>query len=41
MIVAVSTRLLADSRIGGRGGFQPWAILVRGGAASLAADVAC
>jgi uncharacterized protein DUF2637 len=40
MIVAASTTLLADSRSGGRGGFLPWALLVEGSAASLAANVA-
>jgi len=40
MIVAASTTLLADSRGGGRGGFLPWALLVIGSAASLAANVA-
>src|SRR5712691_10639998 len=40
MIVAASTTLLADSRTGGRGGFLPWALLVAGSAASLAANVA-
>jgi hypothetical protein len=40
MIVAESTTLLADSRGGGRGGFLPWALLVAGSAASLAANVA-
>jgi hypothetical protein len=40
MIVAASTTLLADSRIGGRGGFLPWVLLVAGSAASLAANVA-
>jgi Protein of unknown function (DUF2637) len=40
MIVAASTALLADSRSGGRGGFMPWALLVAGSAASLAANVA-
>jgi hypothetical protein len=40
MIVAASTTLLADSRIGGRGGFLPWALLVAGSAAILAANVA-
>jgi hypothetical protein len=34
MIVAASTTLLADSRVGGRGGFLPWALLVAGSAAS-------
>jgi hypothetical protein len=40
MIVAASTTLLADSRSGGRGGFLPWALLVVGSLASLAANVA-
>jgi len=40
MIVAASTTLLADSRSGSRGGFLPWALLVIGSAASLAANVA-
>ena len=40
LIVAVSTTLLADSRGGGRGGLLPWALLVAGSAASLAANVA-
>jgi Protein of unknown function (DUF2637) len=40
MIVAASTTLLADSRTGGRGGFLPWALLVAGSVASLAANVA-
>ena len=40
MIVAASTTLLADSRCGGRGGFVPWALLVAGSVASLAANVA-
>jgi hypothetical protein len=40
MIVAASTTLLADSRSGGRGGVLPWALLVVGSAASLAANVA-
>jgi hypothetical protein len=40
MIVAASTTLLADSRSGRRGGFLPWALLVIGSAASLAANVA-
>jgi Protein of unknown function (DUF2637) len=40
MIVAASTTLLAESRSGGRGGFLPWALLVVGSAASLAANVA-
>jgi hypothetical protein len=40
MIVAASTALLADSRSGGRGGILPWALLVAGSVASLAANVA-
>jgi len=40
MIGAASTTLLADSRSGGRGGFIPWALLVVGSVASLAANVA-
>jgi hypothetical protein len=40
MIVAASTTLLADSRSGGRGGILPWALLVSGSVASLAANVA-
>jgi hypothetical protein len=40
MIVAASTTLLADSRSGGRGGFIPWALLIVGSVASLAANVA-
>ena len=40
MIVAASTALLADSRAGRRGGLLPWALLVVGSAASLAANVA-
>lgn len=40
MIVAASTTLLADSRAGERGGALPWALLVVGSVASLAANVA-
>jgi hypothetical protein len=40
MIVAASTTLLADSRSGSRGGLLPWALLVVGSVASLAANVA-
>ena len=40
MIVAASTTLLAESRSGKGGGFLPWALLVVGSAASLAANVA-
>ncbi len=39
MIVAASSTLLADSRAGERGGVLPWALLVTGSAASLAANV--
>ncbi len=38
MIVAASTTLLADSRSGSRGGVLPWALLVVGSVASLAAN---
>src|SRR6266702_6897579 len=40
MIVAASTTLLADSRSGRPGGVLPWALLVAGSVASLAANVA-
>jgi hypothetical protein len=40
MIVAASTTLLAESRSGHRGGVLPWALLVAGSVASLAANVA-
>jgi hypothetical protein len=40
MIVAASTTLLAASRSGDRGGILPWALLVAGSIASLAANVA-
>ena len=40
MIVAASTTLLAESRDGRRGGALPWALLVAGSVASLAANVA-
>src|SRR5258708_16362224 len=40
MIVAASTTLLADSRAGRRGEVLPWALLVVGSVASLAANVA-
>jgi Protein of unknown function (DUF2637) len=40
MIVAASTTLLADSRSGSSGGLLPWALLVAGSVASLAANVA-
>jgi hypothetical protein len=40
MIIAASTTLLADSRSGDRGALLPWALLVAGSVASLAANVA-
>jgi len=40
MIIAASMALLSDSRLGGRGGFLPWALLVIGALASLAANIA-
>jgi Protein of unknown function (DUF2637) len=40
MIVAASTTLLSESRAGRRGGALPWALLVAGSVASLAANVA-
>ena len=40
MIVAASTTLLADSRSGHKGAAMPWALLVAGSVASLAANVA-
>ena len=40
MIVAASTTLLADSRSGNRGRLLPWALLVAGSVASVAANVA-
>jgi hypothetical protein len=40
MIVAASTTLLSDSRSGHTGGALPWALLVAGSIASLAANVA-
>jgi Protein of unknown function (DUF2637) len=40
MTRAASTTLLADSRPGDRGGFLPWALLVVGTMASLAANIA-
>jgi hypothetical protein len=40
MTVAALTALLADSRCGGQGGILPWARLVAGRVASLAANVA-
>jgi hypothetical protein len=40
MIVASSMALLSDSRLGGRGGLLPWALLIVGALASLAANIA-
>src|SRR5690349_1082989 len=40
MIVAASATLLAGSRAGRRGAVLPWALLVAGSMASLAANVA-
>src|SRR6266567_1702525 len=40
MIVAASTTLLADSRSGRKGSALPWALLIAGSVASLAANVA-
>jgi len=40
MIVAASMTLLADSRSGHKGGVLPWALLIVGSVASLAANVA-
>jgi hypothetical protein len=40
MIVAASMSLLLDSRLGRRGGLLPWALLITGAAASLAANIA-
>src|SRR5215472_8712931 len=40
MIAAASTTLLADSRSGRKGGALPWALLIVGSVASLAANVA-
>jgi hypothetical protein len=37
MIVAASMSLLLDSRLGRRGGLLPWALLISGALASLAA----
>jgi len=39
-LIEESTTLLAESRSGSRGGVLPWALLVAGSAASLAANVA-
>ena len=40
MIIASSTALLSESRLGGRGGVLPWALLIIGALASLAANIA-
>ena len=40
MIVASSMSLLLDSRLGGRGGLLPWALLIIGALASLGANIA-
>ena len=40
MIVGASMTLLSDARRGRKGGFLPWALLIIGSAASLAANVA-
>src|SRR6266568_4495131 len=40
MIVAASMSLLLDSRLGRRGGLLPWALLIIGALASLAANIA-
>jgi hypothetical protein len=40
MIIASSMALLSESRLGGRGGFLPWALLIIGALASLAANIA-
>jgi Protein of unknown function (DUF2637) len=40
MIVASSMSLLLDSRLGRRGGFLPWALLITGALASLGANIA-
>lgn len=40
MIVGASMALLSDARRGRKGGFLPWALLIIGSAASLAANVA-
>src|SRR6266540_2753537 len=40
MIVASSMALLSDSRLGGRGGVLPWALLIIGALASLSANIA-
>lgn len=40
MIIASSMALLSESRAGDRGGFLPWALLIIGALASLAANIA-
>jgi hypothetical protein len=40
MIIASSMALLSESRLGSRGGFLPWALLIIGALASLAANIA-
>ena len=40
MIVGASMTLLSDARRGSKGGVLPWALLIIGSAASLAANVA-
>lgn len=40
MIIASSMALLSESRAGGRGGVLPWALLIIGALASLAANIA-
>jgi Protein of unknown function (DUF2637) len=40
MIIASSMALLSESRTGARGGFLPWALLIIGALASLAANIA-
>ena len=40
MILASSMALLSESRLGGRGGVLPWALLIIGALASLAANIA-
>jgi len=40
MIVAASSTVQADSRVGSRGGVMPWVLLVAESVASLAANVA-
>ena len=40
MIIASSMALLSESRLGGRGGVLPWALLIIGALASLSANIA-